>query len=258
MMADHYEARVRMFRQARSALIYPAVVLTIALAVVMLLSIFLLPKFAELLKDIAGRGAELPVVSWMLMAFADFVAAQGWWLMPAAVIGSIFAFFRIYATKKGKAILDEIGLAVPVLGGLLRKLDIARFARTLSVLMESGVDIDSSLRLTSDVMRMVPYRRAVRTTRELVLEGAELSEGMAATRRFTPDVLAIVSSGEESGKLPLSLEKLADDYEEQVEYAVKNLGQLVQPLLMIFLGLIVLFIILAVILPYISVISSIR
>ena len=256
-MADHYEARVRMIRQARSAMIYPVIVMFIAFGVMLLISIFVLPKFADLLKDIAGRsGGDLPFASRALMAISSFMTGQGWWLVPLTAFGSIFALFRFYATKPGKTMLDEMSLYIPVLGALLRKIDTTRFARTLSVLLEAGVDIGSSLKLTSEVMRLAPYQKAIRTTRTLVMDGSELSEALRQTNRFTPDVMAIIESGEESGKVPLSLEKLADDYEEQVEYTIKNLGQLVQPLIMVMLGFVVLFIILAVIMPYISMITS--
>jgi type II secretory pathway component PulF len=105
-------------------------------------------------------------------------------------------------------------------------------------------------------MKLDPFRRAVRTARDGVVEGTELSLALNATRRFDPNVIAIINSGEETGRLPESLEKLADDYEEQVAYMVKNMGELIQPLLIIVLGGIVLFIILAVLLPYISIVTS--
>jgi len=258
LMADHYEARVRLVRQARSALIYPVIVMTVGLAVMMLLAIFVLPKFADLLKDLGGRkgGGELPFASRALMGIADFMSTQGWWLVHTVTIGSVFWLFQMYRTRVGKSAMDEIALYIPVFGGLLRKIDTARFARTLAVLTESGVDIDLSLKLTAEVMRLAPYKKAVSHTRDLIKDGMDLHEAMADTNRFGQDVLAIVSSGEESGRLPQSLEKLADDYEEQVEYTVKNLGELVQPIIMIFMGLMVLFVILAVILPYISMITS--
>jgi type II secretory pathway component PulF len=138
----------------------------------------------------------------------------------------------------------------------MRKIDTTRFARTLGVLLDGGVDIGASLDLTADVVFLAPYRRALKGVREVVMEGTELSDALRATSRFDPDVIAIVNSGEETGKLPESLGRLADDYEEQVTYMVKNLGTLVQPLIMIFMGGVVLFIILAVFLPYIAMLTT--
>ncbi len=252
-MSRHYEARQRLIRQARSGMIYPVAVLLVAAVVVGILSVFVLPMFAEMLRDMGG---DLPFVSRALMAFSDFVQWMGWWLIPLVVVGGIFLLFRIYRTQAGKAAMDEVALYIPVLGLLLRKIDTTRFARTLSALLGSGVDVGTSLDLTAGVMQLTPFRRAVQASRVVVLEGGELSEALSASRRFGPDVIAIIESGEETGKLPETLDHLADDYEEQVAYMVRNVGQLLQPVIMVFLGAVVLFIILAVILPYISMITT--
>jgi type IV pilus assembly protein PilC len=259
LLADHYEARKRMIRQARSALIYPAAVLMVASIVVMLMTYYILPMFADLLADLAkgkGGASALPMPSRVLMAFSDFVKSYGWWLIPTLFFGGIFGSLRFYKTGSGKAMFDELALYVPVLGPLLRKIDTARFARTMSALQEGGLDIGASIDLSADVLTTTPYRKAIRGTKSIVMQGGLLSEALEASRRFPADVISIVESGEETGKLPETLSKLADEYEEQVEYTVKNLGQLMQPLIVIMMGAMVLFIILAVFLPYISVLTS--
>lgn len=255
-LSRHYEARQRLIRQARSAMIYPIAVLIIASGVIALLTIWLLPMFAELLRDIAGRGAVLPLPSRILLGFSAFVRSIGWFVLPAMFFGTPFVLLQAYRTGSGKKVMDRLALFIPVFGPLLRKLDTSRFSRSLASLLEAGVDVGTSLGLTRDIVRLEPYRAAVESTREQVLHGSEMSVALFETREFTPDVIAVIESGEETGKLPESLNHLADDYEEQVEYTVKNLGQLIQPLLMIFLGGIVLFIILAVLLPYISILTS--
>ena len=258
-LADHYEARVRLIRQARSAMIYPIIVIVIASGVIALLSIVLLPMFASFLGDLTqgkGGNSALPLPSRMLMAFSKFVAGAGWWMMPLVAFGVLFGGIQLYKTKGGKAAIDEVGLTLPVLGKLLRLLETTRFARTLSSLLGAGVDVGTSLDLTAEVMRLTPYRRVLEGARVTVMEGAELSEALADSRRFSGDVVAIVGSSEETGMLPESLVKIADDYEEQVTYMVKNLGSLIQPLIMIGLGGVVLFIILAVFLPYLAVLAN--
>ena len=152
--------------------------------------------------------------------------------------------------------MDRVALMTPVLGQLCRKLDTSRFARTLSVLLDAGVDMSSSIDLTANVLAMTPIKGAVRSARAKIIGGKELSTILDESHQFYPDVIAIVGSGEETGKLPESLAHLADDYDEQVTMMVKNLGQLVQPLLIVILGGIVLFIILAVFLPIIQLITS--
>jgi type II secretory pathway component PulF len=255
-LANHYEARQRLIRQARSAAIYPVIVLIMAAGVVTLLTVFLLPMFAEMLSQIVRGGGQLPLPSRVLMAFSRFMRVAGWWVIPAAFLGIPVLLYQLYKTPAGKQIMDRIALRLPVFGQLLYKIDTTRFARALSSLLGAGVDVGSSLDLTADVVRLSPIRGAVRDARSAVMQGTELSSALNRSRRFTPDVIAIIDSGEETGKLPETLEHLADDYEEQVTYMVRNLGQLVQPMLLIMLGGLVLFIILAVLLPYISILTS--
>ena len=257
ILAKHYEARQSLIRQARSALIYPTIVLFVASCVVALLTIWVLPKFAEILRDIAGRGAgELPIPSRILLAVSDFVQKAGWFIIPAVMIATPVVLFRLYKTQGGKAVMDRLLLMIPVFGPLVEKIDTTRFARTLSALLDAGVDIGSSLDLTSDVLHTVPFRNAVRGLKSRVMDGEALSEAMSDTHRFGPDVIAVIESGEETGKLPETLNHLADEYEERVEHTVRNLGQLVQPLVMVLLGGVVLFIILAIFLPLISLITN--
>ena len=149
-----------------------------------------------------------------------------------------------------------MALYVPVLGTLLSKIDTARFARTLSTLLEAGVDTTSSLDLTAQTMRLEPFRRMVLDAEAAVVDGTELSVTLRDSRRLGADVIAIVETGEETGKLPDSLAKLAGDFEEQVELMIKNLGSLVTPLIFIGLGGVALFLALAFMLAYVQVLTG--
>ncbi len=257
-MSAGLEARQRLFRQARSALIQPTLTLLVAFGVGMLLSVYILPGMIELLNDlVVGKGnVTLPVTTRILMGFNRFMISVGWFVVPLALVGSIFGLVWLYKRPGGKAFLDEIAMRLPVIGKLLRMIDTARFCRVLSTLLEAGVDIIASLDLTASTMVLVPFRRAVASAREAVTDGTELSEALAATRRFTPDVLAIVNSGEETGKLPETLERLGDDYEEQVELMVKNLGNLIKPLIVVIGGAVVLFIVVAFISAYVALLTG--
>lgn len=257
LLSRHYEARHRMIRQARSAMIYPTIVLSIAGLVALLMSIYILPMFADMLADIARGGkVDLPLPSRVLMAVSAFMRGHGWWLVPTAAIGTAVGLLRWYGTDRGREALDGLSMYVPVLGKIRRKIETGRFARTLAALLNAGVDVVASLKLAGGVLSLPAYRRAVEGARALVKDGAELSVAIGETHRFGDDVVAVVESGEESGRIPEALDKVADDYEEQVEYMVKNLGQLIQPVLMVAVGALVLFIILAVLLPYIQVLTS--
>jgi type II secretory pathway component PulF len=255
MMGNHYESRQRLIRQARSAMIYPAMVLIMAGGVIALITIWLLPMFASMLQDIS-RKAQLPWASQALLAFSSFVRWVGWWLLPALMVGIPFLLLRLYKTAAGKAVMDRVIMFTPVFGSLFRKLDTSRFARTLSTLLDAGVDVGTSIDLTAGVVSMTPIRNAIQGSRDQVMQGKELSVALASSGQFYPDVLAVLASGEETGKIPESLTHLADDYEEQVTHMVKNMGHLIQPLLVLILGAIVLFIILAVLLPYIQILTS--
>jgi type II secretory pathway component PulF len=254
-LSRHYEARQNLIRQARSAMIYPIAVLLVAAIAATILTVYVLPVFVDLLKGIAN-GVDLPWVSRALMGISDFVGKGGWWMIPLTVVGLPFVVFRLYRTRGGKDVMDRTILYVPVFGKLLRKIDTTRFARTLSALLGAGVDVGSSLDLTADVLQLEPHRKAIRDMRRRVLDGDELSEALEKTGRFTPDVVAVVNTGEETGKLPESLDRLADNYEEQVAYMVKNMGQLVQPLITVLLGIVVAFIVFAFLLPYISAVMN--
>ncbi len=256
LLAKHYEARQRLIRQARSALIYPAIVLLLASGVMMLLTMWLLPMFASMLRELGAAGQSLPLPSRILMGFADFIKKAGVVVIPVVFVGTPVLIYKLYQTAAGKRAMDRLMLMTPVFGPLLAKIDTTRFARTLAALLDAGVDVGTSIDLTAGVLRTEQFRDAIRDTRVKIINGEPLSEALTESRRFGLDVIAVIESGEETGKLPESLNHLADDYEERVEYTVKNLGQLVQPLLMIVLGLIVLFIILAVLLPYISILSG--
>ncbi|OJW22579.1 MAG: type II secretory pathway, component PulF [Planctomycetales bacterium 71-10] len=250
-----FEARQRLIRQARSAMIYPIIVLVLASTIACLMAIYILPMFASLLSDISKK-AQLPWASRAMMAFSRFVAAGGWWILPLALIGAPLAILKWYRTAAGQAVLDPILLRIPVLGSIFRKLDVGRFARTLASLLDAGVDVGTSMDLTAQAMATTPMRNAVAAAKGPVMEGRDLSVALAPSGWFGPDVIAVLESGEETGKIPEALNHLADDYEEQVAYMVKNLGHLIQPLLVLMLAGFVLFIILAVFLPYIQVITS--
>jgi len=256
-LARHYEARQRLIRQARSAMIYPTIVLIIASAVVLLMTMFVIPKMVDFIADgLRGREVELPMPTQVLMNISHFMRGQGWWLVPVMVVGTVFGSFWAYRTGPGKAIIDALSLYVPVLGKIRKKIETTRFARTLGALLNAGVDVGTSLQLTSGVLNLSSFRRAILGVKAEVMHGTEMSEALEETHCFPSDVIAIVSSGEETGKLPESLDKIADDYEEQVEYMVKNLGNLIQPILMVVMGGIVLFIVLGVILAYLQMINS--
>jgi type II secretory pathway component PulF len=256
-MAAHYEARQRLARQARSALIYPAIVTLIAFGVMWLLTTFVLPKLVAILSDMArGGAASLPGPTRALIAMTNFLTSFGWWAIPLGLGLGAFFLVRWYRTAPGRATLGAIALRLPVFGGLLRLIETTRFARVLGALLDAGVDYGTAMDLTAGAMQVAPMERAVRDAKRDVLAGRELSGALARSGRFPEEALALIETGEQTGQLPECLTRLADATEEQVAYQVKNLGSLVQPLILIVLGGFAFFIAIAFVSAYVSVLTG--
>lgn len=256
-LASLYEARDRLWKQTRSAMIYPTAVILVSLGVGALLTMFVLPKLVDILKDMTrGRNIDLPWPTRTLIGVSDFIQAVGWWLIPLGLVLGLFGLKALYGSPHGKWLLDRIMLRIPVMGKLLGLIDSSRFARTLGDLLNAGINLDRSLALTSEVVQLVPFQDAVRQIRESVKAGSEVAPAMRETRRFEPDLIAFVETGEETGNLPESLRRVAKDYEERAHRMTQDLGSLIKPLITIVLGVIAGFIAIALILAYISILAS--
>ena len=180
LMAKHYEARQRMIRQARSALIQPVAVLSVAIVVILLLTIFVVPKMVEFIRDgFRGRAPELPWPTQVLVFIGDFMVTIGWWAVPIGLVVGVVGGAWWYRTPAGRAMIDSLTLYVPVLGKIRTKIETGRFARTLSALLAAGVNIGESLQLTSGVLGLGAYKRAILGVKSLVMDGTELSQAMA-------------------------------------------------------------------------------
>jgi type II secretory pathway component PulF len=256
-LSVEYESRQRMIRHTKSALIYPAFVIFMSITVTALLTILVLPPLVEIMRDVVRRRrVDLPMPTQLLIRLSDFIVAGGWWGIPLTLVGTVALIAGAYRLKPGKAFLDGVLMRLPVIGHLLWKIDATRFCRTLSTLLDAGVDIGSSLELTSDTLLLVPMRRAVLLARDSVVQGESLSASIELTHRFPPDVPALIKSGEDTGRLPEMMLSLADQYEEQVEFMVKNLGNLLQPIVTVVVGGVVLFVAVAFFMGYAAVLAN--
>ena len=256
-LATLYEARKRTARQVRSALIYPSVVILLALAAASLLVFFVLPPLVAMLEDLVrGKAVDLPGPTKLLIAITHFVRDVGWWLLP--LLGVALALFLpwFYRKPEGKRLLDPWILRVPVMGKLLGIIETARMARTLGDLLDAGVPPEPALDLTADVLQFTPFRHAMEDVKDEVHAGSEFGPALSHTRRFPADVLAFIETGEETGTLPESLHRVAREYEERAENMVKNLGSLLQPLFFLIIGGIVGFIAIAFIMAYAAILTS--
>jgi type II secretory pathway component PulF len=257
LLSAEYDSRQRIVRQTKSALIYPAFVIFVSVTVSALLTILVLPPLVDIMRGvIRERRVDLPLPTQLLIRLSDFITAGGWWGIPLTLVGTVVLFAGAYRLERGKALLDVVLLRLPVVGQLLWKIDTTRFCRTLSNLLEAGVDIGSSLELTADTLFLVPMRRAVLQARDSIVQGESLSASVELTNRFPPDIAALISSGEETGRLPEMMLMVADQYEEQVEFIVKNLGNLLQPVITVVVGGVVFFVAVAFFMGYASVLSN--
>jgi len=251
-LAVYIEKNVKLQGQVKSAMIYPVAVMTIAGLVVAVILWKVIPTFAELF---AGLGAELPlptrVVIW---ASNTFVKALPF--MVAGVIGGVFSLRAFYATYGGRRTVDRIMLKLPILGMILRKIGVARFCRTLSTLMASGVPILDGLDITARTSGNAIIEEAILTTRKSIERGETIAAPLKETGVFPGMVVQMIGVGEATGALDTMLGKIADFYEEEVDVAVEGLLTLLEPVMIAFLGGAVGGIVIAMYMPIFDLISK--
>ncbi len=254
-LAGFLEKDMELRRRVKSAMTYPTLVLCFAFAIVMFLSIFIIPKFISLFKELGLEEDQFPLPTLILMRFSNFVV-QKWWIVLLIVVGLGIAFMRFKATKTGKRLWDMIKLKAPVFGRLNHELSIARFARTLATLMSSGVPILHALETTAGTVENDLISDAILQSRASIREGDTIANPLAASRMFPPMVVQMITIGEETGQLDSMLTKVADFYEAEVDARLESLTAALEPVMIVFLGFIVGFIVISMFLPLISIISG--
>ena len=231
-LSVYIEKAVKLKSQVKSALIYPVAVIIIAAGVVFVILWKVIPVFAQLF---AGLGAELPLITRVVVAASEFIGAYVIWIF--LVLGLIgVAIRQWYKTYRGRRILDDLVLRIPVIGMLLRKIAIARFCRTLSTLTASGVPILDGLEITAKTAGNAIIEDAIMKVRKGVEEGKTISGPLAETKVFPAMVVQMISVGEQTGALDQMLAKIADFYEDEVDTAVGGLMKLIEPIMIVFLG----------------------
>ena len=251
-LATYIEKNVKLKSQVKSAMVYPVAVIVIATIVVAAILWKVIPTFASLF---AGLGADLPLPTRIVIALSDFLVAY----MPViigAIIAIVFAVRAYYGTTGGRMAIDRILLRVPVLGLLLRKIAVARFCRTLSTLLASGVSILEALDITARTAGNAVVEQAIFSTRKSIEGGDTIAGPLRQTEVFPPMVVQMIGVGEATGALDTMLSKIADFYEEEVDVAVAGLLTLLEPLMISLLGGIVGGIVIAMYLPIFSLISQ--
>lgn len=242
---DNLEFERYMREQVRAALRYPSFVVVAMAVAIVVINIFVIPAFA---KVFAGFGAQLPLLTRFLLGFSDFVVA-GWPYMLAALAAGVFAFRRWVATVDGRHRWDRLLLRLPVAGKIVRKAALARFARSFALGAKSGVPVMQALSNSAQTVDNAFIARRIERMRETVERGESLLRSAVGADVFTPVVLQMIAVGEESGAIDEMMEEIGQMYQQEVEYELKTLGQQIEPILLVFLGVLVLILALGVFLP---------
>jgi type IV pilus assembly protein PilC len=251
-LAVYIEKAVKLKSQVQSAMIYPIAVIVIAAVVVGVILWKVIPTFAGLF---AGLGAELPLPTRIVIALSNNLVRFMPFILVGLVTGS-YALKRYYATEKGRRVVDGAILKVPVLGSIMRKIAVARFCRTLSTLMASGVPILDGLDITARTAGNAIIEDAIQVTRKSIERGETISGPLKETNVFPGMVVQMIGVGEATGALDTMLAKIADFYEEEVDTAVAGMLTLLEPVMIAFLGGVVGGIVIAMYMPIFGLISK--
>jgi type IV pilus assembly protein PilC len=244
-LAQYMEKAMSLKKKVKSAMIYPSTIVTVAVLVVIFLLVFVIPTFKSMFE---GFGATLPLPTQIVLELSRLV--RSYFLIGlGAIIGAIVALRWWYGTKGGRLAIDTFLLKTPVFGVLIRKVAVAKFTRTLGTLISSGVAILDGLEITARTAGNTVVEAAVLKTRASISEGKTIAEPLKDSGVFPPMVVQMIAVGEQTGALDAMLSKIADFYDDEVDTAVTNLTSLLEPMLMVFLGVVIGGVVIAMYLP---------
>ena len=252
-LSAYIEKNVKLQRAVKSALVYPVGVLTVAAGVIILLLWKVVPIFATLF---AGLGVDLPLPTKIVIAMSNLIGSVFGFLMLVAFGGVLFGLKIWYGTPQGRYALDATILRLPVIGILMRKIAVARFTRTLGTLIASGVPILEGLDITAKTAGNAVVEKALQQVRKSLEEGKSLTEPLKDSEVFPGMVTQMISVGEQTGAMDAMLQKIADFYEEEVDAAVKDLLTALEPIMIVFLGVVVGGVVISMYLPLFSLIGK--
>ncbi len=252
-LATYREKADALVRKVRGALVYPAVIVTVAIGVTFIMLTYIVPVFAKMFE---GLGAELPAPTQMVLKLSAFLRNNV--LTGAILLILLFVFYRWYSkTDKGRLLIDKFKLKAPLLGSLLRKTAISRFTRTLGTLISSGVSILDALEITAKTAGNRVIQDAIKRSVVSIAEGETITHPLKETGVFPPMVTQMISVGEKTGGLDDMLQKIADFYDEEVDAAVAALTSIIEPVIIVVMGAVIGGILIAMYLPMFEIIGKI-
>lgn len=251
-MATHFEKTAKTQAMVRKAMIYPTVLVIVAIAVIGIMSVYVFPKFASMFESM---GAELPGITLMVMGLSNFLK-DSWIVALLGVVVLVVALRLFKATSTGKHVFGWIAINAPMFGKMNRKSASANFSRTLSTLISSGMSISESLEITARAMSNILYREALEQARIEVEQGVGLSLALRECTLFPPMVCQMLSIGENTGNVEAMLDKVAEYYEEEVEIQTQGLSAAMEPMIIVVMGVIVAVMVMAMYMPMIQMYSN--
>lgn len=255
VLAQQMEREHELSSKIKGALMYPAVIILAMLGIGFLMLTMVIPKLAETFKELA---IDLPITTRIVIALGNF-SARYWYLIPLLIFAFVFLFWQALKTKRGKMLIDNFVLKIPVVSNLIKKTNSASTARTLSALIASGVPIVRSLEIVSHALSNFYFREAMADVAEKVRKGSKISEALTPYQNIYPSlVVQMLAVGEETGQTSDILQKLADFYEEEVLNVTKNLSSIIEPVLMLIIGAAVGFFAISMIQPMYSMLGAIK
>jgi type IV pilus assembly protein PilC len=253
-LAAYMEKAARLKAKVKGAMTYPLVTLAIAIIVLAVILVFVIPVFEEMFADF---GSELPAPTQFVVAMSDLVKSKILYLIGAGILFMI-AYKKYYATEKGRDMVDALVLKLPVFGMLLRKVAVAKFTRTMGTMLGSGVAILEALDIVAKTSGNRTIEKAIYNVRSGIAEGRTMADPLNESGVFPPMVCQMISVGESTGALDAMLEKIADFYDEEVDQAVDNMTALIEPIMLVFLGVTIGGLVIAMYLPIFKMAGAIQ
>jgi type IV pilus assembly protein PilC len=253
-LATFLEKNDALVRKVKGAMVYPAVICTVAIIAIAVLLVFVIPVFQEMF---ASVNLELPLPTRVVIGMSAFLVGY-WYLILAGIAAAIFGVRRYYATVNGRKQIDAMLLNSPVLGDLLRKSAVSRFTRTLGTLISSGVSILEGLEITAKTAGNMVIHDAVMASRQSIAGGETIAAPLEKSKVFPPMVISMIAVGEQTGGLDEMLSKIADFYDEEVDVAVSALLSLMEPVMIVILGVVVGGMVVAMYLPIFDMMNAVQ
>jgi type IV pilus assembly protein PilC len=253
-LATFMEKNDALVRKVKGAMIYPGVIMSVAALAILVLLLFVIPVFEEMF---ASVGMPLPAPTRIVIALSRFLKSY-WWAVFGGLIAGVFLLRRYYATSGGRLNIDKLLLKMPVLGDVLRKSAVSRFTRTLGTLISSGVSILDGLEITAKTAGNRVIQDAIMASRASIAGGDTIAAPLQKSAVFPPMVISMIAVGEQTGGLDEMLSKIADFYDEEVDAAVGGLLSLLEPIMIVFLGVVVGGMVVAMYLPIFDMINAVQ